>query len=72
MIVLYLSLFTFAVPGTEEMLNKYLLNKQRIPTIQIDICRVAFVVCGCFPIEANDLLLFQMVPCGLKGWLHLL
>lgn len=27
------------------MLNKYLLNKQMIPTIQTDICRVAFAVC---------------------------
>lgn len=40
--------------------------------MQTDFCRVAFVVCGCFPIEANGLLLFQMVPCGLQGWLHFL
>lgn len=37
-----------------------------IPTIQTDICRVAFAVCGCFPMEADDSFLFQMVPCGLK------
>lgn len=43
-----------------------------IPTIQTALCQSALAVCGCFPIEASDLLLFQMVPCALKGWLHFL
>ena len=46
------------------------LNKQMIPTIQTGMCQAALAVCGCFSIEASDLLLFQMVPCALEGWLH--
>lgn len=47
------------------------MNKRFQQSRQIFVW-LRFAVCGCFPVEPNDSLLFQMAPCGLKGWLHFL